>query len=149
MKRLSKLSQECIANNGLCCENRTPPILLPNERKLIKGKASKEFTFGKEIAMPKGLCCFFKEPFCSVYLKRPVDCRTYPVSVDFENGKTVYLIDRNCPAVKKGLVSKRFIQKAIKLWTQANPTQKWISEYINRDNQANYDWISVEEYQRR
>ncbi|MDD5417967.1 MAG: YkgJ family cysteine cluster protein [Candidatus Nanoarchaeia archaeon] len=78
---MDKLSEECIKNKGLCCEKRTPPFLLPGEIENLLIKENDSFEIKGDMAYPKGLCCFFNEPFCTVYKKRPVDCRTYPVSI--------------------------------------------------------------------
>jgi len=144
------LSSECMANKGLCCENRTPPVLLPAEiHDLLQDKIiSDEFIFGKVSAKAKGVCTFFKEPFCTVYETRPIDCRTYPISIDLKNETLVFVIDTACPAVRKGLVTDEFIQQAIKTWRNAELSKEWIKEYLEHDNLLNYAWISISEYEK-
>lgn len=149
MKRLSQLSKECIANKGLCCEHRTPPFLLPKEiTSLLKEKKTKnKFIFGSCSSHPKSRCPFFKEPFCSVYEKRPTDCRTYPLSIDYINNKLVLIIDMKCPGVSKGLVSDVFIKTAIKIWKKVKPSQEWINEYTETSESKKYKWVTIKEYQ--
>lgn len=148
MKRLSALSKECISHNGLCCENRTPSFFTLSEIKplLKKHPVSKGFSFAACSARPKALCPFFTEPYCSVYAKRPVDCRTYPVSIAREGERIVFVIDMRCPAVKKGLVSDSFIRQATKTWREKMPSRAWIGEYLANDDEKNYDWIGLADY---
>ena len=120
--------------------------MLPSEIELLLTDNAEEFLFGKHSARPESVCPFFEEPFCSVYQKRPVDCRTYPVSIDLEGEKVVYVIDMNCPAVRKGLVSKRFIQHAIRARQENMPNKEWIREYVTKDEPRNYEWMTIEKY---
>jgi len=148
MKKLSKLSQECLQHKGLCCENRTPPFLLQKEisaflsRGCSKDKLSRKGT----CYSTEGLCPFFREPFCRIYPNRPVDCKTYPVSIGIENGQIVYVIDKKCPAVQKGMVTRRFINSAVRLWRKNLPPLEWIEDYQRNDKSENYDLISIEAY---
>lgn len=146
MKKLSRLSKECIANNGLCCENRTPPIFLPSEIGLLLKSTSEHFVFGDCSAKPKSVCPFFKEPLCSVYQERPIDCRTYPVSTDLVKEKVIYIIDMKCPAVQKGAVSDSFIQQAIRTWKEKMPTKEWLEEYHTKEDGEKYEWVPIEDY---
>jgi|GEM_PF-3496040 len=148
MKKLSKLSQECIKNKGLCCEKRTPHFLFPEETALFlkKGYPKNKLSQTGSCNMVKGLCHFFNRPLCSIYQNRPVDCRTYPVSIDIKNGKIVYVIDRKCPAVQKEIVTKSFINSAIRLWQKSSPSLEWIKNYQRDDSPQTYDWMPVETY---
>jgi Fe-S-cluster containining protein len=140
MKRLSKLSKECIKNRGLCCEDRLNVVLEDEEQRKLM--------FGKDKTVVDR-CRFFKEPFCTIYEKRPVDCKAYPITIEKINNKYVFLIDLKCPAVKKGLVDKRFINSSIRLWKSNWPTKKWLIENSkDNKNKKMYKWITIDEYLR-
>jgi len=127
MQRLSKLSQECISHKGLCCENRLNAIF--EDGSIIK------------------TCPYFKNPLCSIYKKRPIDCKTYPITIDLINNKPIFVIDLKCPAVKKGIIDRRFINKAITLWKENWPSKTWLEENAkDNKNSKMYNWITLEEY---
>lgn len=127
MSQLSKLSKECISHNGLCCENRLNVIF-------------KDGTLLKK-------CPHFKKPYCSIYKKRPIDCKAYPVSIDLKKNKTFFVIDLKCPAVKKGIIDKRFLNYAEKLWSDNWPNKSWIIQNAKDNrNKKMYKWITIEEY---
>lgn len=127
MRQLSKLSKECISHKGLCCENRLNAIL--EDGSIIK------------------TCSHFKQPFCLIYKKRPIDCKAYPITIDLGNNKAIFVIDLKCPAVKKGIVDKRFINNAIKLWKENWPSKIWLEKNAkDNKNRKMYAWITLEEY---
>lgn len=126
---MSKLSTECLRNKGLCCENRIPLIL--EDGTIVKR------------------CPSFKKPYCTIYPKRPLDCKAYPVTVGKVNGEVVFLVDRRCPAVRKGIVDMWFINRSIKLFQHLVLDDKFMDKNC-LDNEAScYDWITVEQYKRK
>jgi len=127
MRRLSKLSKECISHKGLCCENRLNAIF--EDGSIVK------------------TCSFFKKPYCSIYKNRPTDCKAYPITIDLINNKPIFVIDLKCPAVKKGIIDKKFINNTIKLWKENWPNKSWLEENAkDNKNRKMYNWISLEEY---
>ena len=146
-QRLSALSKECIKNKGACCEQRTKPVFTPSEvETLIDSNNSDYFEKHGNTAVPKGICGFFDSPLCAVYEKRPVDCRTYPVSVKLDNGVLYFVIDMKCPAVRKGIVTYQFISRAKTAWIKNLPGIEWLKEYSKEECAENHEWIPVEDY---
>ncbi len=139
MKRLSKLSQECIRNKGLCCEDRLNVVLSEKEEKLLNSR-------GKMIL---NRCRHFKKPYCTIYNRRPVDCKAYPVTLDLRKGKVIFAIDMKCPAVKKGIIDDKFLEWAKKQWKTHWPSREWIVRN-SEDNRTPgmYKWVTLGEYQR-
>ena len=123
---LSKLSRECINNKGLCCENRINLVL--------------------DSGSIVGSCPHFKEPYCLIYKKRPLDCKTYPVTIELKNKKIFFVIDLKCPAVKKGLIDKRFLNYAMKLWKNNWPDKAWIIKNAKDNNNKIYNWMTIDDY---
>lgn len=152
-KEPKNLGEMCMQMEGKCCEERTPPVLMPYEVEilLIGTEHEQHFKIGKghSYATPKKRCTFFKQPLCGIYEKRPVDCKTYPVSIQLGLGGIEYVLDKKCPAVEKGLVDKEFIQTAVHLWTEGlrklEDPKKWMEEYGKHDPRK-YDWIYIDEY---
>ncbi|MHA1768232.1 MAG: YkgJ family cysteine cluster protein [Candidatus Thorarchaeota archaeon] len=56
-------------------------------------------------------CIFFNEEAngCEIRYSRPLSCRTYPLEY---NGEKFYVIDKNCPGIGKGEVSKESLKEA-------------------------------------
>ena len=148
-KKLSRLSKECMECKKHCCGKRTPSFFNEKEVRKFIGEPEKKhpkFSFYRNCARSKGVCCFYKNSCCVIYKKRPVDCRTYPLVIDLENGKGVVFIDLNCPAVRKKVVDKKFIACAMKLWKKNWPSKDYF--VVNsKDNKAGrYKLITLQEY---
>lgn len=127
-----------MSHNGLCCENRLNVILESNEGKKLMGDKCR--TLVKK-------CKFFKKPYCTIYNNRPVDCRVYPVTLDLRNNKVIFVIDLKCPAVKKGIIDKIFINYAKKIFNKNWPSKSWIMQNSkDNKNKKMYQWITLKEY---
>lgn len=138
MRRLSKLSKECISHDGLCCEDRLNLILSDEDLDGLV-KSSEDLVVED--------CEFFKKPYCTVYNKRPLDCKVYPVTIDLRCGTVVFVIDLKCPAVKKGLIDDRFLNYARRLWKSNWPSESWIRKNSEDNrNEKMYEWITIDEY---
>ena len=137
MQKLSRLSKECLSHNGLCCENRLNLILEEKE---------KSINFKDKLIVKK--CSFFKKPLCTIYKHRPLDCKVYPITLDLRGKEVVFLIDLKCPAVKKGLINKKFINHAKRLWKANWPSKSWLIQNTKDNlNKKMYKWITLEEYE--
>jgi Fe-S-cluster containining protein len=135
MKKVSRLSQECIKNRGLCCERRVNVIFTDKEAKNLSNKKIVQ------------KCKFFREPFCMIYSKRPIDCRSYPITIDLRGSKPVFVIDLKCPAVRKGIIDRRFINRTIRLWEKNWPSKSWLKKNAEDNrNKKIYDWMTLERY---
>jgi len=146
MRELNKLSRECIGCKEHCCGKRSPSFFNEKEVKKLIGKNKNNFSFYKKCARSKGICCFYKTPYCTIYKKRPIDCRTYPTVIDLENGKEVVFIDMKCPAVRKRIIGKRFINYAMKLWKDNWPSKNYFT-VNSKDNKAGrYELVTLSKY---
>ena len=152
MKKLNKLSQECVRCEAACCGKRTPPFLSSLEVGLFLGKQCPKSKIAKKGSCycSKGLCHFLNKSsfLCEIYKNRPIDCQTYPVFIGIKNQKIVYFVDQECPAVKNKIITKRYINSAIGLWEKNKPMFRWIHDYQNGDAAENYDFVLVEYYLR-
>jgi Fe-S-cluster containining protein len=139
MRRLSRLSKECISHQGLCCENRLNAIWSDEEQEKLMDN--------KPIIKQ---CKYFKKPYCTIYNKRPLDCKVYPVTLDLRNNKVVFVIDLKCPAVKKGLIDTKFLNYAKRLFKNNWPDKSWIIRNSkDNKNKKMYKWITLEEYENK
>jgi len=89
-----------------CCTNSAVPLVFSHDFEDLKsiGKASNEFlkeitVFGKKIRAIKkkndsNSCIFWDEQkrACSIYDKRPFDCRAYPFDIHLVNGKYCWIV---------------------------------------------------------
>jgi Fe-S-cluster containining protein len=93
-----------------------------------------------------GGCRFLAGMKCLVYEKRPVDCRTYPVSPvrDPVTGKVGLYVDMRCPAIRKGLVTPAYVSWAGSEWAGVKD-EGWLSYYVDLEAGEVY-WQPVSDY---
>jgi Fe-S-cluster containining protein len=60
-------------------------------------------------------CIFYSEQTrrCSIYENRPIDCRLFPLDVDFRDGKFVWIIYKSCPV--KDPINQTEAEEALKI----------------------------------
>ena len=65
----------------------------------------------------KTACIFYHEESngCQIRYSRPISCRTYPLQFD---GNKFKVIDKNCPGVGQGEITKEALQEHIELAEQ-------------------------------
>ena len=83
---------------------------------------------------------------CRVYERRPVDCRTYPVSLvrDQVSGKVELYVDTRCSAIRKGLVGYDYVKWAGLEWGKVE-NQEWLRYYVDLEVGATY-WQPISDY---
>ena len=129
---------DCKKCGNDCCgkiKNLTP-ILLPFEEKEFKRFGRKIKTPYREVFILKkkknGRCIFFDElnKNCSIYEKRPIECRIYPYCLHFEGYKmNVWLDERFCKHAKLGAKDKKKILHSLqkikfpKNWIKADASK--------------------------
>ncbi len=114
MKKCFPESEVCIACRGCCrfAEKHSiwhPSVTAGEARRLLKDPALKKIPAlycGEEADY---ICIFLrqKDNLCSVYSRRPLECRLYPFLIN-RKGKKIYLaVHPACPAVGKDAASAR------------------------------------------
>ncbi len=123
---MSELENNNICKNCKfgCCEKSTP-FLLKNERQNYSIKF-------------KNKCNYLINSKCSIYKKRPIDCRIFPISLKKFKNKFYWILVKNCPLSKKINLQKEieFIEKVylskIKKELEdydKHPCHKWFDDY--------------------
>lgn len=126
------ICNECSEN---CCR-RFYAILLPEEEDVFKDVAF-ELKTDKGVVKCIGSrdnkpCPYLNEHgYCSMYDKRPFDCRLWPVVVyiDFKTRERVIYLDLECPAVKKGKIPADLINKIIESVRDLDFDENWLEKY--------------------
>ena len=108
------LCKNCVGNNANCCcnSNIDSPMLLPSEVDMLsktlnidKNEFSTKIEFSKinkdntlkdlyQLKRQKenDNCYFYRDNKCTIYDKRPIDCRIFPYDIKLENDGNYYLI---------------------------------------------------------
>lgn len=104
-----RICQSCRAPN--CCEIE-PPFLtrhdietieqgtgIPQKAFALPGQNSSGQTFYQMRAAQNGKCIFYCEETkkCRIYEHRPLDCRLYPLDIDIQDGRFVWIAYKTCP----------------------------------------------------
>ena len=118
-----------------CC-NRFYAVLLPDEEEEFKNSI---FTIQTEkgpvkcIGSNNGKPCPFlnKNGKCTVYSKRPLDCRLWPVLVyiDFKTRERVVYLDLECPAVREGRIPVDLVKKILRAVEDLELSDEWLEKY--------------------
>ena len=104
-----------------CCYRAPTIVVLPEEHKAIVERTHRPNAFVKEstgfftIKKAPGEPCPFltEERLCSVYDIRPIDCRSWPLTLNrAANPEKQLLEDLDCPPVRRGLLSHKFEKAA-------------------------------------
>jgi len=125
----------CSRCSDNCC-TRFYAVLLPEEEEEFK-ESSFEIETGRGavrcIGSVGGKPCPYlsKEGYCTVYERRPLDCRLWPVLVyvDFSTRERVIYLDLECPAVKEGKVSASLIKQIVKALMEIDFDEEWLEKY--------------------
>lgn len=136
-KSLSSIDFKGICDNcpSNCCQ-RFYAILLPEEEPLFNKYS---FTIHTEkgpvkaIGALEGRSCAFlsRNGYCTIYEKRPLDCRLWPVVVYIDpvtREKIVYL-DLDCPALRDLRIPISVINRILKEITKLNFDESWLERY--------------------
>ncbi|MBR9683774.1 hypothetical protein GOV03_04510 [Candidatus Woesearchaeota archaeon] len=67
-----------------------------------------------------------KEEKCKIYSKRPLDCRTYPLMMWFDD-KIIFGLDGDCPKIKE--ITPEDIEKTKQEWLNSKLPLSWIKAY--------------------
>lgn len=118
-----------------CCA-RFYAVLLPEEEDEFRDTAFEVKTRRgtvKCIGSQRGKPCPYlsREGYCTVYEKRPLDCRLWPVIVyiDFNTRERVVYLDLECPAVREGKLPKELIEKIIEAIKSVHLSDEWLEKY--------------------
>ncbi|MEM0379832.1 MAG: YkgJ family cysteine cluster protein [Desulfurococcaceae archaeon] len=77
-------------------------------------------------------CPYLNEKgFCTVYDKRPFDCRIWPVLIyiDFKTREKVVYLDLECPRVRENRVPREFVEKIISVVKNIEISDEWLEKY--------------------
>lgn len=118
-----------------CCK-RFYAVLLPEEERLFEEHSFELHTergsvkcIGSRAGKP---CPYLSEcGFCTIYDKRPLDCRLWPVMVyiDFMTRERVVYLDLECPAVREGRLPKELVDNIIKIILDVDLDEMWLERY--------------------
>ncbi|MEM1641806.1 MAG: YkgJ family cysteine cluster protein [Desulfurococcaceae archaeon] len=118
-----------------CCR-RFYAVLLPEEEEEFKDVA---FTISTERGEVKCIgsrsskpCPFLdSRSLCTIYNKRPLDCRLWPIIVyiDFKTREKVVYLDMDCPAAKEGRIPREIIEKIVEEIKKLELNESWLEKY--------------------
>lgn len=127
-----------------CCR-RFYAVLLEEEENEFNGAASVVRTrLGrlKTLGDPKGKVCPFlsNEGGCTIYERRPFDCRLWPVMVyyDFKTDEYIIILDLECPAAREGRIPPETLRKMVEVAKEARLKKKWVMKYTLSPWPKNY-----------
>lgn len=126
-------------NNHCCGENPTlTPVLLPEEAKRLKNYVKAINThWGLIYVLEKkanGTCIFLDEDTrrCSRYEERPLECKLYPLLLDFSQKQpTARLNLPQCPNISTLIFDEKKIKKFI---SNFKFSKNWIKAYESLSN---------------
>lgn len=135
-ERLSfvNMGDVCSRCENNCCL-RFYAVLLPDEENEFEGFSSEVQTpLGpvRTLGRPGRPCPFLTDDMrCSIYPRRPLDCRAWPVVVyyDFETGERVVYLDLDCDAVRNGTFPSDLLKKMIKAMMELPLEDEWLKRY--------------------
>lgn len=138
-EKLSFVNFGDICSNCSCnCCKRFYAVLLPEEEDDYGNATFEVMTrFGvvKCIGARDGRQCPFLSDngFCSIYSKRPFDCRLWPVMVylDYSSGERIVYLDLDCPAVKEGRISRETVDKLVEIVRSIEFSDEWLAKYTD------------------
>lgn len=127
-----RICSDCKEN---CCL-RFYAVLLPEEEEDFSDVAFEietERGVVKCIGSRGGNPCPYlsKEGHCTVYEKRPLDCRLWPVLVyvDFKTRERIIYLDLECPAVREGKLPEGLVKQIIETVKSVNFDNEWLEKY--------------------
>ncbi|MEM2658891.1 MAG: YkgJ family cysteine cluster protein [Zestosphaera sp.] len=118
-----------------CCK-RFYAVLLPEEEKDFENSSfsiDTELGSVRAIGSRNGLSCPYLDDtgMCSIYVRRPLDCRLWPVILyyDFKTGEKVIYLDLDCPAVASGKLPSDLIKNVIEELKKLSLDIEWLKKY--------------------
>ncbi|MCS7099258.1 MAG: YkgJ family cysteine cluster protein [Sulfolobales archaeon] len=118
-----------------CCR-RFYAVLLPEEEEDFRERSFElktELGCVRAIGARSGAPCPYLDEagMCSIYPKRPLDCRLWPVMVyyDFETGDRVVYLDLDCPAVSSGRIPRDLIESIVSKIRELDTDEEWLKKY--------------------
>lgn len=128
----SSVCSDCRIN---CCK-RFYAVLLPEEEKDFEDcsfSINTELGSVRAIGSRNGLPCPYLNDTgkCSIYAKRPLDCRLWPVILyyDFRTGEKVIYLDLDCPAAFSGKLPRKLIEKVVDELKKLSLDIEWLKKY--------------------
>jgi Fe-S-cluster containining protein len=122
--------QGCLRN---CCGEipDLTPVLLEREEKDILPEHLLRVEIGGYVLSlirrkPDGTCVFWKDRKCSIYAKRPLECRLYPYLLDFSMGTARIELDTRFCKRLETIAPKEYFSDML---TGINPTPEWIKAF--------------------
>jgi len=125
----------CSSCSQNCCR-RFYAVLLPDEEEEFNNTS---FTIITEKGSVKcigsrgGQPCPYldKNGHCTIYSRRPLDCRLWPVIVyiDFKTRERIIHLDLDCPAVREGRIPVNVVKKIVEIVKTLNLSEEWLEKY--------------------
>jgi Fe-S-cluster containining protein len=126
-----------------CCFRASTIVVLPKEAETISQRTMSSELLQKEedglftIVKKSGEACPFltANGLCGIYDIRPIDCRSWPLTLNKELKPEKYVMDAACLAVQNGGLSRDFIQASKIVLSHIEPTSRnSFIRLVHRDN---------------
>ncbi len=125
----------CSGCSNNCCR-RFYAVLLPEEEEEFREASFEvrtELGSVRAIGSRGGTPCPYldKSGLCSIYPKRPLDCRLWPVMMyyDFSAGDRVVYLDLDCPATATGRIPKEVVDNIVRELGRVDIDEEWLKKY--------------------
>ncbi len=122
----------CKKCNKRCCGEikGVRPVLFPSEENIFKNDSDIIKVLDREMFVLKrredGNCIYLKKKKCSIYDKRPVECRLYPFLLEFKDELGIRLDKRYCGSLKTLIYDPKEI---ISFLSPLKVSKDWIESY--------------------
>ena len=125
--------KHCVVCGIWCCRGENP-FAIPEHLK--------ELGIDKIGRNPDNSCMFLHDNKCTIYLKRPFECKIYPFDILKIDGKYMWILWESCPVTKVADLEENFEnfeKNLLKIYSR-----EFIQEYVSyheRTKNKKYDNI--------
>lgn len=131
----SPLKVNCEGCKSHCC-GQIPgltPVLLPTEMEQFKDNVDRHGDIATLKKKASGTCVFLDDSTnkCMVYVERPLECRLFPYTLDFDCSISSLKRDGRCPQLPNVVADE---VRLIELIRQQDFPIEWVESYKKLEN---------------